>query len=339
MKAEIKPIFNENRVRLADVLPLSTPFTLHIAATQLCNFKCYYCAKSLGNECLKEKGYEPVNLDYNVFLKIMDQLSEFPQKLKQIQFTGLGEPFVNKDMPKMIHEITKRNVTEMVGIYTNGTLLTREMTDALKGSGLSQIILSVQGLSSKKYKEVTGTEIDFEKFVNNIEYFYKNRENCRLYIKIIDAELEDGEKEKFYKIFGDMCDRIYIEHLIRSQPIMNDKCKTVDSRLTLYGEKTIVRNVCPVLFYGMQIDSTGRVFPCLQLTLPKEFCIGDVNKQTLIEIWHSDKLRHFRQLHLKGLRFSYPICADCDGASCLTQPSDNLDDDATTLLKKFGGDN
>ena len=47
--AERKPFSGvDDRVKLAEVIPLETPFTLNIFPSNICNFKCKYCEHSLG---------------------------------------------------------------------------------------------------------------------------------------------------------------------------------------------------------------------------------------------------------------------------------------------------
>ena len=41
--SQIKPNYDTNRQRLADIIPLEHPFTIYIEQTKYCNFKCYYC--------------------------------------------------------------------------------------------------------------------------------------------------------------------------------------------------------------------------------------------------------------------------------------------------------
>ena len=48
--AEIKPNYDTNRKKLADVIPLPAPFTVYIEQTKYCNFKCFYCIHSTSDE-------------------------------------------------------------------------------------------------------------------------------------------------------------------------------------------------------------------------------------------------------------------------------------------------
>ena len=55
MKSEIKPICGLTRTKLSNVIPLDTPYSAFVFPTTFCNFKCIYCAHSLGDTGMKEK--------------------------------------------------------------------------------------------------------------------------------------------------------------------------------------------------------------------------------------------------------------------------------------------
>ena len=45
--AEVKPNYDTNRKKLADIIPLEQPFTVYIEQTKFCNLKCFYCFNEL----------------------------------------------------------------------------------------------------------------------------------------------------------------------------------------------------------------------------------------------------------------------------------------------------
>lgn len=335
MKAEVKPGYNKDRVTLAEKLPLKTPFTLYVASSHICNFRCSYCTQSWPKEKLEEIKFQSKNIDQKIFNQLAEQIKEFPDKLKLILFTGMGEPLINKNLPEMISYLKKLDAAERIELYTNGALLSKEMTHALVNSGLHRIRISIQGLSAQKYKEVAGVDIDFDQFIGNIKYLYENRKDCKVYIKIIDAVLEEGEEEKFYNLFGNICDEIYIEHLVFAQKSMGNYDGSIDDSLTMYQEKAEDKDVCPLLFYIMQIDVEGNVFPCTPLGLPADFSLGNIREQTLLDIWTGEKLKNLRLLHLKKNRAENPVCSSCQSFTCITHATDNLDKDAEELVTRF----
>lgn len=96
MASEIKPIYGTERVQLASVLPLAAPYSAFVFPTTFCNFKCAYCGHSLGfAEMKKQYDFTPEHMTMETYEKTIEQLAEFPQKLKMLSLTGQGEPLLN----------------------------------------------------------------------------------------------------------------------------------------------------------------------------------------------------------------------------------------------------
>lgn len=335
MTAEIKPAFSYERKRLADIIPLKTPFTFLLAPSHICNLKCSYCSQSNKRDELVKDGFNFKVMDYDVFLKFAEQLKLFPNKLKLINTSGMGEPLMNKRLPEMISHLNKMDVAERIEIFTNATLLTKEKTDALVSAGLTRLRVSLQGLSSEKYKETSGVDIDFNELLSNLTYFYKARKQCKLYIKVIDTALEAGEEDKFYNMFENICDEMYIEKFVPYQVSMGDYDSTSNTSTTVYGDKLLDADVCPEPFFNWQIDVDGDVYPCCPCGLPKSFKVGNVNDSTLFEMWNGEKARQLRLQHLKMERKSHYLCSHCQVYLSKLTAADRLDDDAKHLIPLF----
>lgn len=338
MKAEIKPGYDNERQSLKDIIPLDTPFTLFISPSQLCNFKCHFCSHSLSSEKKKEAGFVAINQDFEVFKKIAQQSKEFPRKYKRILLTGLGEPLVNPRIAEMVKLLKEYDIAEKLEIFTNASLLTKELSDSLIAAGLTRLRISVQGTDAEKYKKHCGINIDFEKFVENIKYFYeKSRNKCSIYIKIIEEELYGEEdRQKFFNIFGEICDDIFVENLVRAQPMMGDYDEKIAMSRTFYGEIAEKREVCPYIFYTLQTDSEGNCYPCPPLSLPLSFSVGNIHKQTLKEIWNGERMQKLRLSHLKKDGSKCKLCKQCTNYLCFTPEQDNLDDNAQEIINKIG---
>jgi radical SAM protein with 4Fe4S-binding SPASM domain len=338
MKAEIKAGYDKNRVFLADVVPLEAPFSIAIASSQKCNFRCNYCAQSLGLEEKKSHGYNDVLMEWNTFLKIVEQLKEFGRPMKRISFTGLGEPLVNPETPDMVKMLQEEKLAEtQVDLYTNGYLLDEKMTRRLVDAKLTRLRISLQGLSSEQYQKNAGANVDFERLLRQIAYFYQHRGDTVLYVKIIDAQLDEGQEEEFHAHFGDICDEIFIEHLALAQPAMGDYEGRTDNVRTMFGEIAQERAVCHFPFYYIQIDAEGSVFPCPPLGLPLSFSLGNINTMSLKEIWNGKAHKALLTSMLEGKRKEFSTCHTCQNFKCFTDDADNLDDHRQEILKRLRG--
>lgn len=339
MKAEINPSYDKNRKRLADVIPLVAPFTVYIEPTRYCNFKCFYCMHStrgIKGGVFEKAGYEIKHMPETLYANIIDQLCSFQEQVKRIVFSGLGEPLMNPRLAEMVRMARDRNVAHRIDIITNAGLLTPERVDALVSAGISRIQISVQGIDAATYKETCGADIDFDRYVSNIRYLYEHKRKSTVFIKIIDVILKKaGDNEQFYKIFGDICDNIYIEHLIKLQQQMGDIDGRVDNSKNYNNEDYKQRNVCAVPFYQLQLDVDGNVFPCPPSGLPKNFGIGNVYKETLLSLWNGGRRNRFLRTMLSSGRCGIPFCSTCDAYSCVSTPEEDLDNDAPRLHKIF----
>lgn len=337
LKAEIKGGYDHTRQRLAEIVPLEAPFTLFVSPTQICNFKCFYCTQSKSYGEMEKIGFNRRHMSNEMFTKIANDAMRFNGGLKRVLFTGLGEPLANPEIPNMIEYMKERNIAEGYEIITNAYLLTHEMTDRLLESGLTFLRVSIQGLTEEKYKEISGVNISYEKLLDNIKYFYQQKKGCKLYIKIMDACFDEGETEKdFFDMFGDICDNIYIEHLIKAQPSMMDTYdKNINSVQTFYGDKSEYRDVCPYAFYSLQVDVEGNTFPCPPLGFPEDFSLGNVMEKSIYDIWHSEKLYGMQLSMLKQGRCSVKYCDKCENYLCFTPPEDNLDNDRELIIRRI----
>lgn len=335
MKGKIAPGFNYQRQRLADIIPLPTPFTFLVAPSHICNLRCQYCSQGDKRDELIKEGFKFELMKFDVFERFVDQLAEFPDKLKLIFFSGMGEPLVHKQLPEMVALLREKDVTERIEIFTNGLLLTEELTHALVDARLSRIRVSLQGLSSQKYKEVAGTEADFDELRYKLAYFYKHRKQCELYIKVIDSALEPGEEEIFYDMFRDVCDQMYVERFVPYQLGMGDHNQTANTETTVYGDPILNADVCPEPFFNWQMGLEGEIYPCCPLGMPESFALGNVKETTILEMWNGDKAREFRLQHLRKERSQHPVCSRCRCYLSKLTPADVLDDDAERLIPLF----
>lgn len=337
MKAMVKPGYDSNRQKLADIVPLEAPFTIFIASTQTCNFRCSYCTQSLSPQEKQALDFRSVHMNDALFEKIVKDAGEFNGNVKRVVFTGLGEPLMNPRIPWMIQKLNENRIARGYEIITNGYLLDHKMTDALLAAGLTYLRVSIQGLTAKRYQEITGVEIDFDRLLDNLRYFYERRGNCKLYIKIMDECLVDGEtQEDFFKMFGNTCDHIYVEHLVNAQPSMEGKySEKMNPEMTFYGEQSQLREVCPFMFYSFQIDAEGNTFPCPPLGHAKDFSLGNVRDKSIKEIWYSEKLEELYRMHLTGQREKIAECINCGCYKTFTPGEDNLDPYREEVLKRL----
>jgi MoaA/NifB/PqqE/SkfB family radical SAM enzyme len=94
-------------------------------------------------------------------------VDQFPV-LERVVLHGLGEPLLNKDLPRMISYLKKRGT--YVLFNSNGILLNAKRGQALIDAGLDEYRLSMDGATRETYATVRGVDA-FDKVWRNIKAF------------------------------------------------------------------------------------------------------------------------------------------------------------------------
>ena len=267
-------------------------------------------------------GLKPETMSPETFKRAVDQLKDFPDRLKVLNMSGQGEPLLNRDLPDMIAYAKVAGVAERVEIITNASLLNREMSDRLIDAGLDCIRISLQGITSERYKEICGFSLDFEKLTEEIAYLFRHRRQCEIFVKVMDITLEDGEEEKFYNLFGPITNRMYIE---KCKPVYDgvEATQNIEGGTDRYGRRHEPRMVCPLPFYMLGILPDGTVSPCETIYVPE--ILGNVWTDNLVGMWNSNKMKRFQKMQLQKMRMDNPKCARCCAPDDVAHPEDNLD--------------
>ncbi len=333
MKAEIKPrIELENRTRLENVIPLATPFVIFVDPADSCNFKCSFCPTG-DRKLMKNVGRPFKTMDFELYKKIINDISQFEKPIKVLRLYKDGEPLLNKKLPDMIKYAKDKNCAEKIDTTTNASLLTHELSLKLINAGLDRINISIEGVNKLQYKKFSKVDIDFEKLVENIKFFYENKKQCEVLVKINGDTLTEDEKQLFLDTFGNFADRIYIEHIMSCWPEfeLRDDVK-VNNQFGIYGQEIKEVMVCPYPFYSFSINSDGTASTCF-LDWSRKLLIGDVKKESVKNIWLGEKMKNYQIMFLENRRKEHSVCKNC-GQLTHGLP-DNIDLYANDLLKKL----
>lgn len=310
----------ENRISLVENIPLQAPLSMQIELASACNFKCNFCMHH-DDSLIRSGKFKSGIMSMGTFEQILNGLKTLPTKIKYITLQSRGESLLNRDIVKMLKLLKEADVTEKVGLYTNGTLLTKEMADGLINGGLDVLHISIEGINSQQYKEITKTEVNFDELVRNIEYFYEHKKNTYLYVKIIDYNLQDTDKKIFINIFQEISDDIYIEKPVDAwQGAGIEKKYLQDNR---YGALISKVKICPRIFYAMVVHYDGTVVAC-DHDWSEEQPLGNVFDTSIADIWSNREFEELRDIHMQGMADTIERCKECiQRKACL--PKDNID--------------
>ncbi len=327
--------YGKDRVRLKTVIPLDTPYLVFIDPSSVCNLSCKFCPCGGGNKEVWSSEKKTNIMSYELYRKIVDELAEFPRKIKTLRLYKEGEPLINKRLPDMIYFARKKDIADKIDFTTNGTLLTHDLSLALMDAGVDRINISIEALNEKDYESVSGIKIDYDKFIDNLQFLYENRGNCHIFMKISDCGLNGRPEEEFYKKFENMADELSVEYITPVWPNFEVSKVAQNGTYDIYGSLMEQRSsamVCPYLFYSMCVNSDGSVSACF-MDWNHKLIIGNIHEESLVSIWNGNSLTEMRRNHLMLKKDCYSACADCGQLKYAVL--DNIDEYREELLKHF----
>lgn len=325
------------RVPLHSVVPLEAPFTVGISPSEVCNFKCVYCAWGT-----PEGVPGATVLPWDNFVNIAGQVKQLYEKAgvkcKNLRLHRNGEPLINPRIANMVAHIRDLGFAERIEITTNASLLTPQLSDALLDAGLTRLLVSTQGLSSERYQEVCGCNIDFEQLMANIKYFYDASRNssqqCKLHVKTLNLALSSEEHSRFYETFGHICDTMNIDNVMDTDGTVDyNQFHEYSKETTRYGTSFIHRSCCDTLFFVLNILPNGEA-DCCGCKFPPHV-IGNVFIKPLIEIWNRGQHKADMITHLHRQRHTLQKCANCSSLLQYSAPEDNLDGYEEVILQRL----
>ena len=145
--------------------------------TRGCNLRCKHC---LNNSGIPEKNQLTIEECYY----LVDKLSH--AGLQEIRFTG-GEPLIFDGIYDLIKYATDCGI--FVSIGTNGTLITEEVAQKLKESGLKRAVVSLDG--TKEMHDIIRGQGNYDKTIKAIKYLNNVEINIKVNAVIMRSNMDD----------------------------------------------------------------------------------------------------------------------------------------------------
>jgi len=139
------------------------PTQVYIEVTNYCNSLCASCPLTYNHFLPQEPKH---HLGWDKFRQIVDQL---PQ-LDRVVLHGIGEPLLNKELPRFISHLKERGANVLFN--TNAILLDQKRGDALVQAGLDEMRVSLDAVTPELYAKLRGVD-QLPRVIQNLKAFVK----------------------------------------------------------------------------------------------------------------------------------------------------------------------
>ncbi len=155
---------------------------VRLAVTDRCNLRCFYCMPEEGIQYINKTelmSYEEIHRG----IKLLAQMG-----IEKVRITG-GEPFIRKDMIKLLWAIRKTEGIRDINITTNGTVLEQYIPE-LKKLGIRSVNLSLDTLDKARFFEITRRDV-FDKVMRSFELLLDNDFEVKINAVVMAGKNED----------------------------------------------------------------------------------------------------------------------------------------------------
>jgi hypothetical protein len=266
---------------------------LQVETTNYCNARCIFCAY----DQIAEHG----KMSDRLYTKIITDAARLKPAPKIFIPMLTGEPFLDPQIVERIEEARAALPTTEIHLYTNGSRLTEDKINQLARIPDFHLNISANGASVETRKRLTGLD-DYEYVARMIDYVDANHIHHTVSL-VQHPSIPGDEEEAFNRRWG--------------QVTSSSSCRTpyVFQHLNFAGLTGPADSTnftrCIHATSHMTVLWDGRVNLCCMDPLGKKI-FGDLNYQTVSEVWFSEARQHYVVRHEEGMGAECELCRDCN---------------------------
>jgi radical SAM protein with 4Fe4S-binding SPASM domain len=227
-----------------------------------------------------------------LYQKIINDAATVPF-IDHLTLNGLGEPTLDALLVDRIRYARKFMPAITIDFYTNGSKLSRELCDKLKKAGITCIFISLNAVREKTREEIMGLN-DYSHVEEMCNYLKEI--GVKIYVlstinkdlmeqSDIDKMKEDWGKDAMPHLEGNWAGKLYMPRVKQ-------------------------HNCCSRALTQIMVLWDGRVSLCCQ-DGEGEVIFGNLNDQTIREVYNSPEYLRYREFHHDGKRSELKLCDVC----------------------------
>jgi len=292
--------------------PSSPPYYVNIEPTNACNLRCSICSMD---------GSRPAGLmEMDMFRGLADDAAA--SGITEVRLFLGGEPLLHPEIAEMVRYAEEAGL--ITCIHTNAVRLDGKMAEALLDAGLSILSFSFDGETAEEYENIR-VGGNFDQVLQNILRFLEIKKRRGMeYPETTLQIIKPGEppiaaaetwrrggarstpaprviSPEFAVLFRDLP----LDHWFVLPPHEwpDEQEQEVEARGRVYFP-------CQTLWQSLSITWDGTAVLCCG-DLNGRMPIGDMRRQSILEVWRSDIMVDMRERHLRPDTPKCELCAGC----------------------------
>lgn len=309
------------------------PTIFNIETTNYCNMKCVFCARTIYmerkniwiNDELFEKMLDHISVlsdkELNDFWDWLKKDANFdPKEISENGFYfsvvsrclilhGYGEPFLDKFLIKRLEACKKKGIPT----YFSCTPATMTVEKAVKAmeAGLTVLKFSLDAMDDGNIKTIRGQKANYEESIKKIHTLLEVKKEKKLKTILVPCMIainNNEDSKKMHQNFIEFWKNKDVFAYVKSQ----DNRWLFEQNNKLENKSHYAKQYCEYPWTSCTIMAEGNVVPCTQIS-NNEIVLGNVNNNSLEEIWNGKEYQQLRNMHISGKFPNGHKCKDrCD---------------------------
>jgi len=256
-------------------------------------------------------------LNQKLFEDVILQLAD---TLTYLTFYFQGEPYLHTRFLDMVNYASNKNI--YTATSTNAHYLKDDVARATVESGLSRLVISIDGTTQETYESYRKGG-DLEKVIEgteNVLHWKKALQSRTPHVifQFLVVRQNEHQVPEVYRLAKNLgvnevkikTAQVYDYKNGSDLLPINEKYSRYRKNATgEYEIKNSLLNHCWKMWHSCVVTWDGMVVPCC-FDKDAHFVLGDLKQQTFKEIWRGEKYNDFRN-SLLGSRSQIEICKNC----------------------------
>jgi radical SAM protein with 4Fe4S-binding SPASM domain len=282
------------RARLA-----ALPVEYIVETTAKCNLYCPMCPRETHKQ-------PKADMTDEVFERLVRESRDTAEHMMLI---GLGEPFMDPQIFERIEFCHRHSISSLLS--TNGTFLDERVAARVLDSPLEQLTLSFDGAKKETF-EFYRKGAKFEKVRDNFVRFarmkHERRSRLQVVVQMVKMDGNASEVDDFLEFWSAIPGVDQVRIKADETNLMHPDAGHAAADW---------KHPCHYLWRGpMYVKQNGDVYPCCQSYMLDGAPLGNIETETLVNIWNAEPMQEMRRLHASGRGGEVDICSRC----CTTIP-------------------
>ncbi len=291
---------------------LGLPLNILIEPTADCNYKCLKCPRQYG---YKDDGLieGTRNISFERYKSVIDEVGDTMISLRLWHY---GEPFLNKDIFRMIKYANQKNI--ITAVSSNLSLLDKNMAEKLIDSGLDYLLVTFDGATAETYNRYSRKDA-FHTVIGNIDALLKTRRQKGKKAPLVELQFiimkenenEIGEMKKIAdRLNPDKLSYVMLAPKNGPDVLYDEMPKESKYRMPL-AEINRIKSCC-LPWEEAVVRYSGLVLPCSNDVL-QAYRMGELfhdKDDSFKNIWNNALYRRFRERAAGDIN-GIDICLNC----------------------------